>query len=73
MKYDNVTHTYKASINVTATRDFVKDGDHLHELAFRPIADNPNNPMWGGYVVPPVQVNITLTRAMNMRLLTWLY
>ncbi|KAJ8300117.1 hypothetical protein KUTeg_021636 [Tegillarca granosa] len=37
LKYDLITGKYKTTIKVKATRDFVKDNDKVHELAFRPI------------------------------------
>ncbi|OWF36676.1 von Willebrand factor D and EGF domain-containing protein-like [Mizuhopecten yessoensis] len=55
LKYDNVSHTYKATIKVTATRDFVKDGDQVHELAFRPLL-TWQSPMFNGYNIHPIQV-----------------
>ncbi|XP_033764373.1 von Willebrand factor D and EGF domain-containing protein-like [Pecten maximus] len=55
LKYDNASHTYKATIKVTATRDFVKDGDQIHELAFRPLL-TWTNPMFNGYKINPIQV-----------------
>ncbi|OWF39498.1 von Willebrand factor D and EGF domain-containing protein [Mizuhopecten yessoensis] len=53
---DPATQTYKSTIKVTATRDFVKDGDQRHELAFRPISNPISNPMWDGYSVKPIQI-----------------
>ncbi|XP_069136361.1 von Willebrand factor D and EGF domain-containing protein-like [Argopecten irradians] len=53
---DPATNTYKAAIKVTATRDFVKDGNQLHELAFRPIFNPISNPMWDGYTLKPVEI-----------------
>ncbi|XP_060067975.1 von Willebrand factor D and EGF domain-containing protein-like [Ylistrum balloti] len=55
LRYDNASHTYKATIKVTATRDFVKDGDQIHELAFRPLL-TWTNPMFNGYNINPIQV-----------------
>ncbi|XP_033758203.1 von Willebrand factor D and EGF domain-containing protein-like [Pecten maximus] len=53
---DPSTNTYKATIKVTATRDFVKDGNKLHELAFIPIFNPISNPMWDGYKIKPVEI-----------------
>ncbi|XP_021376204.1 von Willebrand factor D and EGF domain-containing protein-like isoform X1 [Mizuhopecten yessoensis] len=54
LKCDPTTHKYSTTIKVIATRDFVKDGDQQHVLAFRPLYRF--NTMWYGYNVSPIQI-----------------
>ncbi|XP_060067972.1 von Willebrand factor D and EGF domain-containing protein-like [Ylistrum balloti] len=54
LKCDNTTHKYSTTVKVVATRDFVKDGDQQHVLAFRPLF-RPNS-MWDGYNISSIQI-----------------
>lgn len=56
LKYDPITGKYKTTIKIKATRDFVKDKDNVHELAFRPVSST-SQPLWTHYKPPTVQVN----------------
>ncbi|XP_033764273.1 von Willebrand factor D and EGF domain-containing protein-like [Pecten maximus] len=57
LKCDKTTHKYSTTIKVVATRDFVKDGDQQHVLAFRPLNQfSLMNTMWQGYNFPPIQI-----------------
>jgi len=54
--YDPNTKTYRGTVKIKATRDFIDDKNRNHELIFRPIFDI-NQPMWMEYNISHVQVS----------------
>ncbi|XP_056012796.1 von Willebrand factor D and EGF domain-containing protein-like isoform X1 [Ostrea edulis] len=55
LKLDNVTGLYSTFFKVKATRDFIKDHNHVHEVGFQPIYDF-THPMWKNYTATPISI-----------------
>ncbi|XP_061164841.1 von Willebrand factor D and EGF domain-containing protein-like [Saccostrea echinata] len=58
LKFDNATGVYSTSFKIKATRDFIKDHNHVQEIAFKPIV-NFLHPMWNNYTINPIKVGTT--------------
>ncbi|XP_061164836.1 von Willebrand factor D and EGF domain-containing protein-like [Saccostrea echinata] len=58
LKLDNVTGLYSTFFKVKATRDFIKDHNHIHEVGFKPILDF-THPMWKNYTATPITIGTT--------------
>ncbi|XP_056012794.1 von Willebrand factor D and EGF domain-containing protein-like [Ostrea edulis] len=58
LKFDNATGLYSTSFKVKATRDFIKDHNHVQEIAFKPVFDF-THPMWSNYTVNPIMIGTT--------------
>ncbi|KAK3101128.1 hypothetical protein FSP39_001163, partial [Pinctada imbricata] len=57
LKPDPVTHIYKGTVKVKATRDFINEHyDKVHQISFDPITDF-FHPTFVGYKVTPVTIN----------------
>lgn len=56
LAYDPNTKTYRGTVKVKATRDFIDDKNRHHELVFKPIFSIEHE-MWRNYKISPVQVN----------------
>ncbi|XP_065927801.1 von Willebrand factor D and EGF domain-containing protein [Magallana gigas] len=58
LKLNNVTGMYSTYLTVKATRDFVKDNNHTHQLGFQPLPGFPHA-MWENYTISPITIITT--------------